>query len=263
VITYRLQVTQAGPSAATGVSVVDRLDPSVDLVSWDIDQGVCTEVGDRLHCDVGDMGPGSTLSLKVRVTPTVPGTITNRGEVTAIETDPNPEDDASNFETKVSAPKLESRAFRASQDATLAKKAPGRRLGRKETLEADKSPEKRFLVKFNVKALPGKKIFAATLRLRSVGHSPFGGSVHAMTDSSWSERTVNWRNAPSIASSAVSTVGAVVENEWYEIDVTDLIIGEGAVSFAVMSRNSDGADYLSRNAGKRYAPQLVVTVLGN
>jgi hypothetical protein len=144
----------------------------------------------------------------------------------------------------------------------VARKAPDRKLGKKGTLETDKKPEKRFLLKFNVKGLPGKKIFAATLRLRSIGRSPFGGAVHAMTDSSWSERTVTWRNAPSIGSSAVSALDAVVENEWYEIDVTDLILGEGAVSLAVISKNSDGADYLSRNAGRRFAPQLVVTVLG-
>lgn len=57
--TYELVATNAGPSAATGVTMTDDLDPMLRFV--DSDDG-CTAAGQRVTCPVGSLADGATAT---------------------------------------------------------------------------------------------------------------------------------------------------------------------------------------------------------
>ncbi len=48
----------------------------------------------------------------------------------------------------------------------------------------------------------------------------------------------------------------VVVGNWYELDVTALVTGDGPVSIRVASTNTNGADYASKDGPANLAPEL-------
>jgi hypothetical protein len=50
----------------------------------------------------------------------------------------------------------------------------------------------------------------------------------------------------------------VSKNLWYEVDVTELVTGDGPVGLAITSTASDGAGYSSREGPISQRPELVV-----
>jgi len=50
----------------------------------------------------------------------------------------------------------------------------------------------------------------------------------------------------------------VTTGNWYEVDLTSLISGDGTYSLRISSTSSDGADYSSKEGAN--PPQLVVTL---
>jgi uncharacterized repeat protein (TIGR01451 family) len=82
-LTYTLTVTNNGPDAASGVTVVDQLPPSVTFVSATPSQGSCGHSSGTVTCNLGTMGNGATARVDIVVKPTVAGTITNTAFVTA------------------------------------------------------------------------------------------------------------------------------------------------------------------------------------
>jgi hypothetical protein len=127
-------------------------------------------------------------------------------------------------------------------------------------LSDDASPVKRMFLRFTVSGLPGP-VRSAVLRLhtRNSGSaaSPYGGRVTAVSSVTWPE-SITWETQPAIDGAVVGQVGAVTGNTWYQVDVTPLVTGDGAVSLAVTSTSSDGAYYDAREGGA-LGPQLVVT----
>lgn len=88
-LTYVLFVSNAGPDPATNVVVIDTLPASVDLISATPDQGSCGGlVGDTVTCNLGNLAVGAFTEVRILVTPTVPGTILNVGQVMGDEHDP-------------------------------------------------------------------------------------------------------------------------------------------------------------------------------
>jgi hypothetical protein len=63
-----------------------------------------------------------------------------------------------------------------------------------------------------------------------------------------------------VDSNLIATFGTVSKNNWYEIDVTSFIQGDGIFSFRMSTQNSDGADYVSKEGISVLAPQLVISV---
>ena len=90
-VTYTLNVGNAGPSPATGVTVTDTLPASFTYVSSTPSQGSCAyNAGPHtVTCNLGGLGVGSSASISIVVTPTVAGTFTNNVSVTGTETDSN------------------------------------------------------------------------------------------------------------------------------------------------------------------------------
>ncbi len=68
VLTFRLRVTNRSDVTATRVVVADRLSPGTTLISARPSQGSCTPRGERLLvCTLGDLAPGESATIRVRV----------------------------------------------------------------------------------------------------------------------------------------------------------------------------------------------------
>jgi uncharacterized repeat protein (TIGR01451 family) len=93
-ITYTIQVDNLGPSTATDVTISDDLPGGVAYVSATTTSGACAAVGNRVDCDLGDLGAGASATVEITavVADEAPATITNTAAVSSTVTDP----DASN-----------------------------------------------------------------------------------------------------------------------------------------------------------------------
>ncbi|MFI7606516.1 DNRLRE domain-containing protein [Micromonospora sp. NPDC049366] len=124
----------------------------------------------------------------------------------------------------------------------------------------DDSPVRRLFLRFSVSGVSGT-VTSAKLRLRAISGnsgSATGGTVRAMSNTTWSETGTTWNNQPSIDGATLGSIGAISANGWYEVDVTSQVTGNGTFGFGATSSDSDGAYYDSRESGAD-APQLVVT----
>ncbi|WP_431944952.1 DUF7594 domain-containing protein [Micromonospora marina] len=124
----------------------------------------------------------------------------------------------------------------------------------------DNSPVRRMFLRFTVSGVSGT-VTGAKLRLRTISGnngSNVGGTVRAMSSTTWSETGTTWNNQPAIDGATMGTIGSVSAGSWYEVDVTAAVTGNGTFSFGATSTSSDGAYYSSRESGGN-APQLVIT----
>lgn len=98
----------------------------------------------------------------------------------------------------------------------------------------------------------------AILRMRTTSSpSAAGGSgaVHPVSDTSWSETTVTWATKPAWGSTKIGPERSVDPDQDVEWDVTSLVAG-GARAFAIVSTDSNGSHYLSKEADKARGPKL-------
>jgi hypothetical protein len=148
--------------------------------------------------------------------------------------------------------------FAPTKDTYVDADAPDEAHGTGTRIYADRSPVRKSLLAFNVSGTGGCPVAAARLRLYNVDASPRGGDVRPLADLTWDERTVSWDTAPATDAVAVASLAGVSKNLWYEVDVTDLVTGDGPVGLAVTSTASDGAGYSSREGPVSQRPELVV-----
>ena len=98
---YVLSISNAGPEAATGVTVTDTLPASVTLVSATPSQGIPCTGTTTISCNLGTILKDGTASVEILVIADALGTITNNANVTANEVDPVPADNSASIETDV------------------------------------------------------------------------------------------------------------------------------------------------------------------
>src|SRR5262249_12989574 len=120
-LTYRIQVSNAGPARATGVVVTDNLPNGVTFVSAQSTQGSCTVSSNkkRVTCAIGSLdaaGPGPVYNPGPVYSPTgagvtinvlaphKPGTITNSASVNRDQKDPKRGNNTARATTRVMAP---------------------------------------------------------------------------------------------------------------------------------------------------------------
>ena len=108
----------------------------------------------------------------------------------------------------------------------------------------DSSTEYRPFLRFDVQGLSGAPR-SATLRVFVSNGSSSGGAWYSVT-APWSENTITWANAPAVDGSPIATVGAVPGGVWTEIDVSDVVTGNGSYSFAGVSNSTNTARFSSR-----------------
>jgi uncharacterized repeat protein (TIGR01451 family) len=80
--TYTMVLTNNGPSDATNVVLDDPLPSQVDFISLTTSQGTCASTNDVVHCDLGDMPHGSTVTVTVTVIAVAAGDAVNTATVT-------------------------------------------------------------------------------------------------------------------------------------------------------------------------------------
>jgi len=100
-LTYTITVTNIGPLAATGVTVSDPLLAGLSFVSATPSQGVCSNPGGVVHCELGSLSVGAIATVTLVVTPQAAGSVNNTATVAAIEPDPNPANNSATALTTV------------------------------------------------------------------------------------------------------------------------------------------------------------------
>lgn len=153
-------------------------------------------------------------------------------------------------------PPATSFVFNPEADAVLLSNRPGNNLGLSQQLSTDAAPEINSLLRFNVQGLGGA-VANATLRLFVQTDSTIGLEVSEVADNSWSETAVTFSTAPAIGS-LLNSSGVTTANSWIEIDVTSALAGNGQVSFALTSTDSNRILMNSREGAN--PPELVVNV---
>jgi len=143
-------------------------------------------------------------------------------------------------------------------DAYIQSASPGINYGSDISLFTDNSPVKNFLLKFNVSGVNGRSITNAKLRLFNGDASGKGGDFYRVGNNTWQEGTVTWNNAPAADTTLLASLGPVTVNNWYEINLTSFITGDGTYSLRISSTSSDGAGYSSKEGSN--PPQLVVNI---
>ena len=97
-LTYRLDVANQGPNAATGVVVTDVLPSSVRLVG--VPPG-CSAAGNTVTCTVGSLDIDDSFFVFLSVVPKEPGVITDTATVSSVTPDPNPFNNTATETTRV------------------------------------------------------------------------------------------------------------------------------------------------------------------
>ncbi len=135
---------------------------------------------------------------------------------------------------------------------------PDRNYGTDLTLAIEGSPEKIAYLRFDVAGLSGP-VQSARLRLEVVDRSSSGGTVHSISDNNWDENTVTFDTRPDMDSPDLDTLGVVEAGDIVEFDVTAAIGGNGTYSFAIVSDDSNKAEYRSRE-DLIHPPVLIITI---
>jgi hypothetical protein len=144
-----------------------------------------------------------------------------------------------------------------SADTYIRADRPTSNFGLATTIQVDGSPLKQVLFKLTLNGISGASVVSARLRLYCTDSSSFGGDVH-LAPTTWDEWAVTWDTAPAPDSAVVTSLGAVTSGNWYEVDLSSVITGNGTYSFRITSSSSNGADYASREAGNGLEPTLVL-----
>lgn len=162
----------------------------------------------------------------------------------------------------VTTPTATTLSFAPIDDAHVQADQPTTNYGSTSGLSVDNGPVKHILLKFTVAGIGAGTVSSAKLRIYCTNPASNGGQLRRVPNNSWSESSVTWNTAPASDSALLATVGAVLTNTWYEIDVTSLIAGDGTYSIRISSTSSDGADYVSSEGTAALRPALVVTTSG-
>ncbi len=103
-ITWTLTASNHGPSAATGVTLTDRLPAGTTYISAKPSQGTCSYAAPAVTCTLGTMANGAdaTVVLVAHVS-AAPGTLTNAASISAQQPDPEPAGNSSTAVTNVLA----------------------------------------------------------------------------------------------------------------------------------------------------------------
>ncbi len=114
------------------------------------------------------------------------------------------------------------------------------------------------LLRFDVSGVVGT-VTSVRLELWNRNGSPQGGRVFKLEDNSWPE-TVTWTDRPVFDDGdLLDSFGAVTANQSYAAQLGPVVVGDGLLSLALSSPNSDAAQWASRESSLP-DPRLVVVV---
>ena len=144
-----------------------------------------------------------------------------------------------------------------TDDATVVKGGQNKNFGRQPELKIDADPgEKKSYLRFDFSRVSVAAIQKATLRLYAVNSAPFGGSFIKITNNDWNEDSITWNNAPSVDGAFLGTIPDIVENRWYELDVTSAITESGPLSICIVGNHDEIAMYSSKDG--LHSPEMTM-----
>jgi uncharacterized repeat protein (TIGR01451 family) len=97
-LTYKIMVANAGPNAATGVTLSSQLQGAFRFLSA---SPGCTEVNGLVTCRIGTLAPNETRVLRAIVRPTRPGRLSDATTISGAEVDANSANNADTERTAV------------------------------------------------------------------------------------------------------------------------------------------------------------------
>ena len=100
-------------------------------------------------------------------------------------------------------------------------------------------------MKFNVTGLSGAPS-SAKLRLWVTDGGPNAGSVYSISNTTWTNAGITWKNAPAITGTPLSSLGAVTAGKFVEFNLGSVITGNGKYTFAISKGRDDAVGYASR-----------------
>ncbi|MEA2427918.1 MAG: acid phosphatase type 7 [Thermoleophilaceae bacterium] len=146
--------------------------------------------------------------------------------------------------------------FAPVADSYVGSDAPATNYGTSAKLRADASPTVRSYLRFDVAGVSGT-VTKATLRMFNNTALTAGYSVYGVASTTWGEKTITWSNAPPFAAGATASSGKVAASSTTSLDVTQLVKGNGSVSFGLGTASPTAISWPSREATAN-RPQLVV-----
>ncbi|MCU1265734.1 MAG: hypothetical protein JWM21_2052 [Acidobacteria bacterium] len=99
-LTYRMVITNNGPSPATNATVTDTLPVGITFGSVSASQGTCMGTS-IVTCNFGNLASGSSASASIIVMPLSTGQFSNTATASATETDPDTSDNTATIVTTV------------------------------------------------------------------------------------------------------------------------------------------------------------------
>jgi uncharacterized repeat protein (TIGR01451 family) len=121
-LTYTIGVQNLGPDSATGVRVTDDLPKEVDLVSATATVGKCASKGQKVTCELGQIGTGvnygGPATVSISVIPRKTGTIKNTASVNGDQKDPVASNNKATATTSVIGPAATCRGVAVSLAGT-------------------------------------------------------------------------------------------------------------------------------------------------
>jgi myo-inositol-hexaphosphate 3-phosphohydrolase len=139
-------------------------------------------------------------------------------------------------------------------------------LGQETSMRVDGSPTRQAFLRFAVGGVAPYRIGQARLRLtvgaESAHASTQAGTVHRITNGTWSETATRYSNRPAVDGPALATGGAAAVDAVVEFDVTAAVTTEGSYNFAIVTSSDDAVGYRTREAATG-RPELVLRLTAN
>ncbi|MBN1774008.1 MAG: DNRLRE domain-containing protein [Deltaproteobacteria bacterium] len=121
-------------------------------------------------------------------------------------------------------------------------------------------------LKFVVETPAGHRVSSAVVHLMCgcpggpAGAEGGGGRIYFVPDNGWSEGTITWNSRPLPAGEPLDELGHIEPGVWYEFDVSAAVSAAGTYSFALLSDDTNGGHYLSKEGGQASCEQPYLTL---
>ena len=127
-------------------------------------------------------------------------------------------------------------------------------------LRAAASPTRVTYLRFAVTGVSGRQVQKARLRLGVSAGAASGGTVHLISNNTWSETAVTFNTRPAVDGAGLQTLGTVTTGATAEFILDGAITADGTYNLAIDSSNTVTVSYSSSLATSGQKPQLVLTV---